>query len=268
MKKRAQSCVPLLGIAIVASCMACLVDTPAIAADNLSLILSRTSQQVSDFLQQFSNVRCTERVEQERLGPSDKAEVKDDSTYDYLIILSNEGGELSLDESRLAIHGAKPDKKNRPMMVTNGFATLFLIFHPYYAGSFQFSLLGDETVEGRVLSKVAFQHIRGTRSVAALSLAGREYPLELSGTAWIDPESGTITRIVAGIGNSMDDVGLKSLQTEIEYAPVPFRGEKETYWYPQRATVDVQTSRQHWRNTHEFSAYEQFSVSTEQVANK
>ena len=34
--------------------------------------------------------------------------------------------------------------------------------------------------------------IPGTRSPAALALRGREYPLELSGSAWIDPQTGVI----------------------------------------------------------------------------
>ena len=28
---------------------------------------------------------------------------------------------------------------------------------------------------------------------------------------------------------------------------------KETYWFPLEATVEVETPRQHWRNTHHFS---------------
>ena len=216
-------------------------------------------------------IRCAGRkqVRQEKLGKDDKVELKEDSTYDYLVILTNTGGELSLDESRLAVRQAKADKKNTSMLVSNGFATLFLVFHPYYAGSFQFTALGDEEVDGHRLSKVAFQHVRGTRSVAALALRGKEYPLELSGIAWIDPQSGAIAKITAGVENTMEDVGLKTLRSEVRYAPVPFRDTKDVYWFPAQATVEVETPRQHWRNTHSFTDYKKFSVSTEeQVANK
>ena len=249
---------------------ACFAVHPVFAASNgLDDLLGRTSQQVSNFLGQFSDVKCTEKVTQEKLGKEDKVELKEESTYDYLVILSNTGGELSLDESRLAVHEAKADKKNTSLLVTNGFATLFLVFHPYYAQSFQFTALDDEVVSGRLLRRVAFQHIRGTRSVAALALHGREYPLELSGMAWIDPQTGVINKIVAEIGNTMQDVGLKSLRSEVAYAPVPFRGMKEAYWFPAQARVEVETPRQHWRNTHHFVDYKRFSVDTEeQVANK
>lgn len=239
------------------------------ASDSLSDLLGRTGQQVSKFVEQFSEVKCTEKVTQEKLGKADKVEVKAESTYDYLVILSNAGGELSLDESRLAVHEGKPDKKNTSLLVTNGFATLFLVFHPYYAGSFRFALLQDEVVDGRQYSKVSFRHVRGTRSVAALALRGREYPLELSGTAWIDPETGVIGKIVADVGDTMRDVGLNTLRSEVAFAPVPFRGTKETYWFPSEASVEVETPRQHWRNAHRFTDYKRFSVDTEeQIANQ
>ena len=111
-------------------------------------LLNRTSDQVAKFLGQFSEVKCTETVTQEKLGKEEKVELKEESTYDYLVILTNTNGELSLDESRLAVHEAKADKKNTSLLVTNGFATLFLVFHPYYAGSFRFTAQGDE-VGGR-----------------------------------------------------------------------------------------------------------------------
>jgi hypothetical protein len=248
----------------------CVGATPDVShANNLNDLLGRTSSQVVGFLDQFSDVKCTEQVQQEKLGKDGKVERKEESTYDYLVILTNTGGELGLDESRLAVKEGRADKKNTPMLISNGFATLFLVFHPYYADSFKFALAGEALVDNRPLVKVSFEHVLGTRSPAALALRGREYPLELSGMAWIDPQTGIITRIEAGIRNTLQDVGLKSLQSEVEFAPSQFRDMKAPYWFPSVATVEVETPRQHWRNTHRFTEYKRFSVSTEeQVASK
>ena len=65
-------------------------------------------------------------------------------------------------------------------------------------------------------------------------------------------------------GNTMEDVGIKTLRTDVNYAPVPFRELRESYWFPSRASVEVETARQHWRNIHEFTDYQHFSVSTEE----
>ena len=190
--------------------------------------------------------------------------MKEDSTYDYLVILSNAGGELNLSESRIPVRAAKPDRRNTSMLLSNGFATLFLVFHPYYSEAFRFTLAGEDVIDGRVLERIHFEHIAGMKSPAALALRGREYPLELTGTAWIEPDSGSIVKIEAGIADTLQDVGLKALTSQIDFAPMPFGDSKAVYWFPTQARVEVETPRQHWRNLHQFTAYKKFSVSTEE----
>ncbi len=239
-------------------------DSETSTVNDVNAIVSRASVQMAKLLDQFSNVKCTELVEQEKLRSDGKIEVKEQSTYDYLAIISNSGGELSLNESRVAVHAAKLEKKNTPMLLSNGFATLFLVFHPLYADSFRFRIEGKAVNDGHNLIKISFEHIPGTRSPAALALRGREYPLELSGEASVDPENGAIARIQASVGDTLQDIGLKSLHSEVVFAPAPFRNLPETFWFPSVATVEVETPRQHWRNTHRFTDYKQFSVSTEE----
>jgi hypothetical protein len=250
---------PLAGLCFAGTSSAAAPD-----AQRLGDLLNRTADQTAVFLDQFSDVKCTEQVLQEKLGKDDKVERKENSTYDYLVILTNSGGELNLSESRLPVHEAKRDRKNTSMLLSNGFATLFLVFHPYYSAAFTFTLAGEELLDGRMLEKVSFQHVPGMKSPAALALRGREYPLELSGTAWIDPQTGSIAKIEAGIADTLQDVGLKMLSSEIDFSPLKFADSKQAYWFPTQARVEVETPRQHWRNLHQFTAYKKFSVSTEE----
>jgi hypothetical protein len=248
--------------------------------DPLEKILDRVTQRVSGFLDLFSDVKCTEQVMQEKFKPNGKVELEEQSTYDYLVLFTNVGGELSLAESRLPVKQATKDrKKDIPMLLSNGFATLFLVFHPYYVNSFEFTDAGVELLNGHNARKIRFQHIRNTRSIAALALRGREYPLEMSGTAWVDPETGNLLRIEAGIGSTLEDIGMKALQSQVTFAPVTFHQDdlhqndlhqnEPVYWFPSEAVIEVETPKQHWRNTHRFSAYKQFSVATEEhVAQK
>jgi len=265
MRKTAQLALASLLLAVTGL----LRPPPCVAAGPAAFdsFLSRTTGLVSGLLDEFSDVKCTERVTQEKLGKNGKVEYKADSTYDYLVILSNAGGELTLDESRVEQEQAKR-KKQIPLLVTNGFAMGFLVFHPYYANSFEFRDEGDETANGKPVRKVHFRHVRGTRSPTALSLRGREYPLELEGDAWIDPASGAITRMISAIPVGIEDLGLHSLRSEVEYAPVSFHDAGKPPWLPVVATIEVETARQHWRNTHRFSDYKRFSVSTQESVNE
>src|SRR5947209_20120725 len=72
----------------------------------LENLLARTASRTSDFLDQFSDVKCSEHVRQEKLSKDEKGELKAASTYDYLGILTNDSGEPSLAESRIPIREA------------------------------------------------------------------------------------------------------------------------------------------------------------------
>jgi hypothetical protein len=255
------------GLIAVLMCACILCPSSSADTNALQALLDRASVNVSTFLDTISEVNCTEHLTQERIADNGKTLEKHESAFDYLVLLSNTGGELNLVESRVAAKSNK-DSEKAPLLVSNGFSMLLLIFHPYYSGGFQFSLAnGDSDVAGGLIS-VNFQHTPGARSPAALALRGREYPLEISGTAWIDPTTGVIKKIAAWIGTEMEDVGLRKMKTEIEYAPVSFQIVPGTYWLPAYATVEVESRHQHWRNTHIFSAYKRFSVNTkEQVSN-
>jgi hypothetical protein len=210
-------------------------------------------------------VSCNERVLQEKLGDGGKTIEKEESAFNYLVLLSSASGEVSLVESRLADEEKPAKKVQRPLLVSNGFATLFLVFHPYYAAGFKFTDGGEEAVNGRTIAKVHFEHIPGTRTPAALAVGGREFPLDLSGIAWIDMETGTITRIAAGIDTGMEDVGLRTMRSDVVYTPVNFHNPPDTYWLPSEVTIEVETRHQHWRNTHRFSDYKKFSVNTKET---
>jgi len=230
-------------------------------------LLDRLSGNVSAFLEVISQVNCTEHLTQEKIGDNGKTIEKRQSAFDYLLLLSNPGGEINLVESRVAADSNKESKEKSPLLLSNGFSMLLLIFHPYYSSGFQFSLAGEDSDSGESLIKVNFKHISGTRSLAALAVRGREYPLDLSGTAWIEPRAGVIKKIEATIGTEMEDVGLRGLHCEIEYAPTTFQSVPGVYWLPARTIVEVESRHQHWRNTHVFLAYKHFSVNTkEQIA--
>jgi hypothetical protein len=257
-------CCLFVGIAAL-----CLVFPKRGAADEgVDAVLEQTGKQVSAFLEMISETNCTEHVLQEKFADNGKVVEKEESTFDYLIILSTSDGELSLVESRIAPENAKQQKKPRaPLLISNGFSTLFLVFHPYYVASFLFTREGEESLSGRPLTKIHFQHIPGMRSPAALAVRGREYPLDLSGTAWIDPASGIIVKLTANVDSGMQDIGLRTLRSEVRFAPITFHDSPESFWLPAQATVEVETRHQHWRNTHQFSGYRRFAVDTkEQVA--
>lgn len=230
------------------------------SSQTLTHLLDLAAGQVTSFLDELADVECTEMVTQLKMGKNDKPEVRTESTYDYVVLPQLVGGKPELVESRLAKKQAKGES-GTSLLVTNGFSSLLLVFHPYYQAGFEYAEVGDETVNGAMCTKLRFQHIKGLRTTAALLVRDREYPLDLEGFAWIEHGSGAIVRMTAQLESPLDDIGLHQLQTQVDYGPVVFQGLKQTYWMPVTAVIDVESSHQHWRNLHQFASYHRFSTS-------
>lgn len=249
-----------LGILAGALCTPCFAQAQARAS--LEDVLALASKQVEGFVEQFSAVKCTERVSQSKLGNKGRVVLTTESVFDYLALLQATDGELTVNESRLE-QSKTAARGNTSLLVSNGFSTLLMVFHPYYRSSFQFELLPEITLDGKVRRRIAFHHISGAASPSVLLLRGREYPLDLAGEAWIDAETGAIVRITAGLEAPLEDLGLRVFRSEVHYAPISFTGMNGAYWLPTSAIIEVQTPRQHWRNVHQFTNYQRFSVDTQ-----
>jgi hypothetical protein len=189
-------------------------------------------------------------------------EYRKDSTFDYLLLMRQADGDLVVEESRVTSPRPAGKERNVPLLVTNGFSTLLFIFHPHFQSSFEYSPPVADELEGKSVLRLSFRQVRGAASPSCLRLRGRDYPLEWSGTAWIEPASGSVLKIRAGLNSSMEDLGLQSLTAEVRYAQVRFDDGAGEQWLPSVATIEAQTPLQHWKNTHQFTNYKRFSVKT------
>jgi hypothetical protein len=234
-------------------------DAPPSSSASLSAedSLSRARKLVERFFEQSANVVCSESITQTTLGKNSKANYREESRYDYQLEASTASGSLRLKESRDARKVAFRDPA-KTLLVTNGFTSILLVVHPQYETSYQFERAGEEVVDGKTVEQIRYKAIPGGASPAALQLRGKNYPLPLFGSIWIEKESGAITRLTATVDSSMNDLGLKSMTSDIHYALVQFHDPEEAYWMPLSATIDVETPLQHWRNVHRFTGYRRF----------
>ena len=234
-------------------------STPSLSPTDLA------QRQVTAYVAKLADLHCTESVVQEKLTGNGHVEASEKAKYDYLIMMDGGGDDFQLNESR--IESSSSRHKPLPMLVTNGFSTVLLVFHPYYRDSFTFETGDEVLIEGKPAIPVHFAHIEGRRTPAALALRGREYPLDLQGTAWLDKQSGQVVKIDASLLHDMSDVGLRSINVHVEYKPAVLGKSSASLTLPALAVVDVTTPRQHWRNTHVFDSYKSFSTDAEQDPN-
>ena len=221
-------------------------------------------KQISALLSQLADVHCIETVVQEKLAENGHVMSSEREQFDYLIMLDAHEDDFQLSESRIETAGLRRTHVSTPMMLTNGMATILLVFHPYYRDSFTFELEPEQMQGGKPTIPIHFTHISGRRTPAVLALHEREYPLDLQGTAWLDRNDGTVVRVEASLLHDMTDVGLRALSIQVEYKPVQLGASAHPYMLPASAVVDVMTPHQHWRNTHFFGNYHTFSAEAEE----
>ncbi|HVU48797.1 MAG TPA: hypothetical protein VHD85_21905 [Terracidiphilus sp.] len=248
---------------LLAGSRICTAAQPVDASNAVTL----AQKQITAYLEKLADLHCTETVTQEKLSDNGHVMASSSDKFDYLIMMSGDADDFQLNESRVDEPGERHKLISTPMLVTNGVATLLLVFHPYYRAGFNFETLPEEIVDGRPAIPIRFTHIPGGRTPAALALRGREYPLDLQGTAWLDKASQTVVKIEASLERDMSDVGLRSLSIHVEYKPETLPGQPALMNLPTVAVVDVATPRQRWRNTHTFGNYRAFSAEIEQDPN-
>jgi hypothetical protein len=241
-----------------------LVVSPAMAqqsspGDADADLLRRAGIAAQQFVERLGSVRYAEHLAQRELKDNGKINYQQDAFFDSLMLVRRENGRLVADESAQKERASR-GFETRPLLNTSGFSTLALIVHPYYEQSFHFSALDDEVVSGRRLWLLHFQHVTGTDSPTALRLRGRDYPLHLSGVIWLDPETGSVVRVVALLSESLDDIGLRSLNCDVQYAPVALPETEGAFWLPESASIELRTPKQHWRNVHTYTNYRRYSV--------
>ena len=230
-----------------------------------ALVLAR--KHVQEYFEKFSDLTCKETVTQIVLNNSGHAIYRENSAYDYQFEATSASGSLKFSETREPRNPAFRDPA-RTLLVTTGFAGLLLVAHPMYEASYVFEPGGAETIDGISYTLIRFVPVAGASSPASLRLRGKNYPLPMSGTLWINPQSGAIVKLEAKVDSSFSDLGLAGMRSEVHYAPHNFRNPAQTVWIAESAVIDVDTPRQHWRNLHRFTDYKRFNVNVQEEIGK
>ncbi len=229
--------------------------------------LARARKQVQEYFAEFSDLTCKETVTQLVLNGSGRTIYRENSAFDYQFETTEQNGSWKFVETRDSRSSAFRDPA-RTLLVTSGFASLLLVAHPMYESSYIFESDGSESLGGISYERLRFKPIPGTSSPASLRLRGKNYPLPLSGTLWVDPQSGAIVKLEATVDSGLADVGLANMHSEVYFSQHQFRGQHGSVWIPESATIDVKTPHQHWRNLHRFTDYKRFDVNVHEEIGK
>jgi hypothetical protein len=173
------------------------------------------------------------------------------------------------DEYRTDLFGRQktPEGLADGFMLTSGFASAALVFHPQYQSQAEFRFLGRQKINGRETYLVAYAQ-RPTKALltGAFKSGDTSVTTFSQGLAWIDSQTYQITRLRSDLLKPVQELNLQRETTEIAYGEVHFKDKAAVFWVPQQVTVTVDWSSRHLRNQHHYSDFKLFHVdATEKV---
>jgi hypothetical protein len=240
---------------------------PALSQAELSGILQKTGAGVRSFFGAFQNTSSVEEIREERLAKDGKAKDVLNEKFQYLLLTRPEKWGLGLEEFRTNSHGDRtaPVGLGSGLMVTSGFASASLLFHPAYQSGAAFRYLGRETVSGHDCYVIAFaQDPKKAQMVERFNTSDTSVLVLFQGLAWIDAGTYEIIRLRTDLLTPQTKIRLQRQTTEITYDPVQFKQVASALWLPTEVAVTLQWAGKTYRNTHRYSAFRLFNTDTEE----
>lgn len=233
---------------------------PAERGDELKDILDGTGKAVRSFFQDFPNTACDERIIEEYQASDGMYRSGHSEDFRYLALNRARTLGLGLEEFRTDAKGNRANPGGS--FLTTGFVSTSAMFHPEYQSESLFRLLGRQKVKGRQTLVVGFAQIPGTaRFLGKASFGGGAYVLTLvQGVAWILPRDYQIIRIYTSLLAPRPDVGLKLMNTDINYEEVRFKTGGKDLWLPHEVVVTEAVKADVYRSVHTYTNFRLFTV--------
>jgi hypothetical protein len=242
---------------------------PASSQELLPEILRRVGATVAEFFDNFSNTTCTEHVVSAVDAPGEPLAAHYDAKLNYVALVKPGGDKTRLEEYRTDSKGKVVHLESQRTVVTIGFVSMTIHFHPRFQADSRFSYLGREKVAGQDAYVVAFAQRPGVARRTSLAVfKDRTASVLVQGVAWIDPVNFRILRLRTDIERPDSTVSLVRETTEIDYFEVTFKQSGKSLWLPRRVNVSGQMGRYTYQNLHGYSNYRLFVVQTEESGSR
>jgi len=238
------------------------------AGQELSAILQRVGANIEKFFRDFSTTAALEVIRQARLDSKGKSNSVRRVEMYYVFLQKKIKGQPLLEEYRgtgdgrlLQIGGLEDG-----YMVTSGFASSLVVFHPFFQSGMEYRYLGRQEMAGRPVHVVGFaQRPEASRGIGIFRSTHRKGTavVYVQGVAWISADQFQVLRLRTDLLQPLKDVELHRQTSEIDYRPYHFMASPKTFFLPSRVTVSIQWGRRRLRNEHIFSRFWLFDVEIE-----
>ena len=233
---------------------------PATDERQLPQVLSRVSENLEKFVENFVNTTSLETIEETAKGGKPQ-KVERVEKFRYMM-LARPQAKFGLIEYRNDLQGREippPGKLDRNFVKTGGFAEIPLFFAAEQQIWSDFRYLGEQRVDGCSTQVVAFaEHVWPVAVAGRWDHGEESIPLLLQGVAWIRSGDYQVLQMRTDLLAPVPP--LMRLTTHVRYANNHFEGGPIAFWLPQEVQVTVNVDRRVLTNHHTYSDYRLFRV--------
>jgi hypothetical protein len=245
--------------------------TPAADQAQLDAILNAVGRNVSDLFTNLPNISSMEAIHQEKLTRKGKTDTAQQFKYRYLMLAPDQPWGPGIDEHRADAKGNETPQLGLSdnSMLTSGFVSAPLIFHPAYQKGSIFRLLGQQKVKDRNTYVIVYAQDPAKSRLAGSFQQGNITKMTYTqGIAWVDAENYQIIRLTTDLLAPLPMVKLDKETTDINFSQVQFNHPAQKFWLPEAVTVTLDWNGKLLRNQHAYSDFMVFNVDSSQKIGK
>jgi hypothetical protein len=239
--------------------------TEAGTACSLEDVVQKAEMRVLEFVRDVDRFTSTESLTHESINKHGRSSAPTKRKFDYVVSIQEvRYGHLGVTEYR---NGGLALDEFPGGIATYGLPALVLIFHPYYAPSYEMTCEGLARSNDQLAWQVHFRQRPDKPNELKTyqsGIHGASHSVGLKGRAWISADSYQIVRMETDLVMPVPQIQLLAEHTAIEYGPVKFRNGDVNLWLPLSAEVYFAWRGQQVHRRHSFDHYMLFTVDDKQ----
>jgi hypothetical protein len=234
-------------------------------ACSLDEVVQKAEERILELVRNVDRFTATESLTHYSINKQGQASGPVRRKFDYVVSIHEvREGHLGVTEYR---NGGLAFDEFPGGIVTSGLPALVLIFHPYYAPSYEMTCEGLGRSNDQLVWQVHFRQRPDKPNELKTyqsGMHGGTYSVGLKGRAWISADSYQILKMETDLAVPMPQIQLLAEHTTIEYGPVKFRDGSVNLWLPLSAEVYFAWRGHRVHRRHSFDHYMLFTVDDKQ----
>jgi tetratricopeptide (TPR) repeat protein len=220
-------------------------------------VMRGTGEQLKQLVDNMARFAAVEDLVHQQLDKAGNPITRETRRFNYIAtITETPAGLLETTEDRNLRYGVSdlPDH-----IVTSGFVSLALVFHPDLRDNFQMTCEGLGDWHGQAAWLMYFRQRDDKPNTFAEYVAGSEhYPMKLKGRAWITAHNFQIVHMESDLVTPLPQLSVQHQMAE--YGPIGFPKKNVELWLPLHVDIYMEFNRHYYHRQHSFDHYMLFSV--------